>query len=203
MYRIGQTIKLKGVVTRYNPVTELVCIAYPNVTEGNYPLCFFPLKISPIGKAGYMPPDQLPFDNPNYVANITPSNKCTHRRTGEECRLRYDPLFPLNGVYYLTPTNGSPSKSAVSKKWTDKDIHLYIETLKGKNIEITGAIHAIYDTEKEIFHKEVFPNKILVQRNRKIVFFIVFSDGSIEVFPGILFLAEVEKVNVRETQIYD
>jgi len=203
MYKIGDLVKLKGILTRYNMNTETVTIAYPDILEAEYPFCYFPLNISPLGVEGYMPADQLPFDDPNYVVNITKSNLCTHRRTGQECRIVYDPLFAVNGSFQLIPTDGSEAKGCTSKKWSYGNIRRQLEVLKGKEIEIIGVLHAIYDIDKRYFHKEVFPNAVLVKRNKKIFFFLRFPDSSIEVYPGVLFLEEVRNVKVKDAQKYD
>lgn len=203
MYRVGDVVSFSGILVKYSISLEIVTIAYPGITEANYPFCFYPLDISPLGEGGYMPAHHLPFDDPNYITGLTPSMLCVHRRTNQQCRIRYDNLFPINGSFTLTPIDGSEAKSCTSKKWTLPLIKAYLESIKGRELKITATIGYIYDEEKQQFHKGMVPNKVIVARNKKIFFFLVFPDGSIERFPGALFLEETQAVTVKEKSTYD
>ena len=201
-YKVNDSISVEGLFTKYSLQLKRVTIAYPGKTECDYPFGYYPLKISPLGDEGYMPPENLPFEHKDLITSVSSDNICTHRRTNTKCRIRYDPFFALNGIYHLTPIDDAEPKTCTSVKWDYQSIRTYLDGLKGAKITASGTLHSIYDANQGVFHKEVISTRVFFKKIEDVYFVIVFPDGSLISYPASLFLDAPSKLETKD-KTYD
>jgi hypothetical protein len=201
-YRLNDPINIEGIFTKYSLQLKRVTVAYPGKMDCDYPFGYYPLKISPLGDEGYMPPENLPFDHKDLITGLSQDNLCTHRRTSTKCRIKYDPFFAYNGVYTLTPLDNNDPKTCISITWDYQSLRTYLDSMKGAKIVATGSLHSIYDSNQGIFHKEVISTRVFFKKIEDVYFVVVFPDGSLISYPATLFMDAPSKMETKD-KTYD
>lgn len=190
-YKVGNTIHVEGILTKFVLSESKVTIAYPGKMDAEYGFTYYPLGIGPLGDRGFVPADKLKFGNPYLVTSILSDNTCTHVRTSTRCRIRYDSLFAVNGEFTLFPLEGGDPMHCKSEHWRGSVLRDHLEYLKGKNIEARGVLSYIYDDYRCVFHTQIEANFTARHRASNIYFFLTFPDGSLKEYPASLWLDKI------------
>ena len=184
-FRVGISVSLRGILTKFAIGSERVTIAYPDKGTTQYGLNYYPLKIGALGLSSYMPPDQLPFDDVNHVTTIAEDFMCSHRN--KSCRIKYDNTFVKNGAFTLVFADGE-KRTCKSKKWSASTLSEYLETKKGTDIVARGILQYIINTKTDSFHREVYFNASHLRKVDEYVFVVVFPDQSFMHYSARLFI---------------
>jgi len=157
---------------------------------------YYPLGLGALGERSYMRPEHLPFSHPGCIVGLQATQLCTHRLSGEKCRLRIAENFYANGEYTLTPINGKEeTRTFTSQKWGDnyREFLAHLESLKGSTLCGKGRIRGFilydtFDTENigRYVSSLILPNNDARQIQKEAYVIVVFEDLTLAYFPTYL-----------------